>query len=163
GYRHRDACHDQAQRRPPAPHSQGSRLRWRIVRGRRPRLTPFVAYRTVSAMSSCRFRPVWTGTCGYVRKPFAASDTREGGWAVAIARKVVGWLLELDQAGRRHHSADHADRVADTDCRGSAAPAHALARREHAAGCRDLAPLRVPGVPQQRHSLDPDRLGRAHG
>ena len=32
---------------------------------------------------------------------------------------------------------------------------------EDADGCRDLAALPVPGLPQQRHPLDDDGLGRA--
>ena len=47
GHRHRDAGHDPPQWRPPAPHSQGSRLRRRGVRGRRGRLTCFVLHRSV--------------------------------------------------------------------------------------------------------------------
>src|SRR5712672_2549111 len=38
---------------------------------------------------------------------------------------------------------------------------HALARHPATRRCRDMAAFSVPGLSQQRYSLDADRLGRA--
>ena len=66
--RHRDAGHDEAQRRPPAPHSARGRLRRRGVRGRRGRLIAIVV-----ACAGIRLR--WEARRGWRDRMTGESDS----------------------------------------------------------------------------------------